>query len=68
MFWTIYFIIGAVLMAYSGAKQWERDNEYIKSHLALWLVVGIGCAILWPVLVAWAMYDAIQELIQEGEL
>ena len=61
----IYIIIGAALLTYTSVSQYNHDKEdFIKTRFRnwLWWVVTAGCALLWPVLMSWAIYDAIREV------
>ena len=65
---NIYFIIGIMLLTWTSVRQWKRNREDMKSNLKnpLWWTCTVMCAILWPVLVGWAIIDAIQIIREEG--
>lgn len=58
----VYLIIGVALLTFSSVKQYQRNKEeFIETKFRYWLwwVVTLGCALLWPVLVASCIYDAV---------
>ena len=67
-----YLVIGIAVLTYchisraiSEFKDFKKD---ILKYPICWLISTIICIMLWPVLVAWAVYDAIKILKTEEEL
>lgn len=63
-----YFIIGIVIFTYTTISMLVRGEHTAKDMFgepAWWVATSI-CVIFWPVIVLWAIYDAIKELKEEG--
>ena len=63
MGFIVYFMIGAALLTFTSVAQYNRDAEdFIKTRFRnwLWWVTTVVCALLWPVLLAWAIVDGIR--------
>ena len=67
----IYLIIGICLLTYSNISQakenFEKWKKDILEYPGCWCVATILCILLWPILILWALYDAIK-MVQEEEL
>ena len=64
MGFVVYFMIGAALLTYCSVSQYNRDKEdFIKTKFLnwIWWVATLVCVLLWPLLVSWAIIDAIRE-------
>lgn len=57
-----YFVIGVILIGWTTYRQAVDDKEQFKvdSRNPLFWLVGIGCVILWPILVASAIYKIVR--------
>lgn len=61
---AIYFIIGIMLITWTTTRQVTKNRDYMFNYAfkqASWWFASIVCVIFWPLLVAWALYDAIRE-------
>ena len=67
-----YLIIGIALITYCHISRAIREFEDLKRDILeypiCWLISTILCVLLWPVIVAWAVYDAIKMIKTEEEL
>ena len=63
-----YIIIGIMLITWTTSRQVTKREDYLESMFcsAAWWAATIVCVLLWPLLVAWAVHDAIKELEEEG--
>ena len=66
-----YLIIGIALLTYCHISRAMREFEDFKKDILeypiCWLISTLLCIMLWPVIVVWAVYDAIK-MVQEEEL
>ena len=65
MGFVVYFMIGAALLTYTSVSQYNRDKEeFIKTRFRnwIWWAATLGCALLWPLLMAAAVYDGIRTI------
>lgn len=67
-----YLVIGIAVLTYCHISRAIREFKDFKKDILeypiCWLISTIICIMLWPVLVAWAIYDAIKMLKTEEEL
>lgn len=63
-----YIIIGIMLITWTTSRQVVKREDYWESMFcsAAWWAATIVCVLFWPLLVAWAVHDAIKELNDEG--
>lgn len=62
-----YIIIGLIIIIYSSIRLLVKGVYTVEEMLCTpdhWLAIFI-CVVLWPGLVAWALYDAIKEVKEE---
>lgn len=67
----IYLIIGIAVMTYChisrALREFENMRKDIQEYPICWLISTLLCILLWPVLIVWAMYDAINMVKTEEE-
>lgn len=66
VFLIVYLIIGVGLLTYSSVRQAMDEQDFVEVKLksALWWIATLLCVIFWPVLLGWAIYDAVK-IIEE---
>lgn len=59
-----YIIIGIMLITWTTTRQVAKCENPVESMFsqAAWWTATIVCVLFWPLLVAWAVHDAIKEL------
>ena len=59
-----YIIIGIMLITWTTSRQVAKREDYLESMFGslAWWIATIVCVLFWPLLVAWAIHDAIKDL------
>ena len=67
-----YLIIGMAVITFCIISRAIREFKDLKKDILeypiCWSISTLLCIMLWPILVAWAVYDAIKMLKTEEEL
>lgn len=65
-----YLFIGIIIFTFTSMRMAVRDREAMKSNVRdpMWWCATLGCVMIWPVIVAWAIYDVIRLFKKEVEL
>ena len=57
----LYFIIGIIIFTWTGSRLVLKNKDYIKQPL-FWVSTAL-CVIIWPVIIAWVIYDLIRMFV-----
>lgn len=64
MGFIVYLMIGLVMFTYTSLRIARKDPERMKNNIRewIWWAATLVCVLVWPVILAWAIYDAIRVL------